>query len=54
MLLYSKDGFCFQQTISGPSYVLLLTLQALESFRKQEVDYLIATDVAARVSGITS
>jgi superfamily II DNA/RNA helicase len=29
-------------------------LQALESFRKQEVDYLIATDVAARVSGITS
>jgi ATP-dependent RNA helicase DDX27 len=48
MLLFSKDGFCFQQTISGPSYVLLLTLQALESFRKQEVDYLIATDVAAR------
>jgi hypothetical protein len=50
MLLLSKDGFCFQQTISCPSYVLLLTLQALESFRKQEVDYLIATDVAARVS----
>jgi hypothetical protein len=50
MLIFSKDGFCFQQTKGSPSYVLLLTLQALESFRKQEVDYLIATDVAARVS----
>jgi hypothetical protein len=27
-----------------------MRLDALESFRKQEVDYLIATDVAARVS----
>lgn len=27
-------------------------LQALEQFRKQEVDFLIATDVAARVSNL--
>jgi superfamily II DNA/RNA helicase len=27
-----------------------ILLQALELFRKQEVDFLIATDVAARVS----
>jgi len=27
-----------------------LAWQALESFKKQEVDFLIATDVAARVS----
>ena len=30
--------------------IMLLAWQALESFRKQEVDFLIATDVAARVS----
>jgi hypothetical protein len=40
---------------SAVTYVLFLTImslawQALESFRKQEVDFLIATDVAARVS----
>lgn len=40
---------------STVTYVLFLTIvshawQALESFRKQEVDFLIATDVAARVS----
>lgn len=30
--------------------MLFYLLQALELFKKQEVDFLIATDVAARVS----
>lgn len=33
-----------------PLTIMLLAWQALESFRTQEVDFLIATDVAARVS----
>ena len=34
-----------------PGLIYDYMLQALELFRKQEVDFLIATDVAARVSG---